>query len=71
MAERRGGCATAILWIAAAVVLVPGLCMFYLFDAEFERRFAEYRTPAIWIAVIGLICLVVYLIYDFSRLRND
>ena len=36
-----------------------------------EPYFRPYQTLIIWTVGIGLICIVAYLIYDFSRGRPD
>ena len=70
MAE-RGGCTTALMWVGGVILTVPGLCIFLVFGSTVEPYFRPYQTLIIWTAVIGLICIVAYLIYDFSRDRPD
>jgi hypothetical protein len=68
MAE-RSGCATAVMWLGGLILTLPGLCMFLVLGSTAEPYFRPYQTLIIWAVVIGLICIIAYLIYDFSRER--
>ncbi|TMJ01888.1 MAG: mercuric transport protein [Alphaproteobacteria bacterium] len=66
MAE-RSGCATALVAVGGLILTLPGLCLFFAFGSVMERYVRPYQTLIVWAAVIGLIGIVGYLIYDFSR----
>jgi hypothetical protein len=69
MAE-RSGCATALLWGIGLIVAIPGLCTLLLLNSEVSRRYSDYGSALLWIAVGVVVCGTLYLIYDFSRERD-
>jgi hypothetical protein len=56
--------------VGGSILTLPGMCLFLVFGSTMEPYVRPYQTLIIWTVVIGLICIVAYLIYDFSRGRG-